>query len=188
MSKYNNKKKDGFDSKMEYEFKSLLENLGIEHETQKVYVLQESYQLNGSKVREIKYVADFYLPKLDLVIDVKGFSTADFKLKKKLFEQKFNKELLLLTKCPKCYLDKNKDAYFEGWIETKLLDKLKKERKKTLPKKEVEKVRLPIGKGVNVSKNKVMDLLLFLLDCSTNENDIVKIKNKIGGYYLINKI
>lgn len=182
MGKYNNKKKDGFDSKMEFEFKNLLENLGIEHETQKVYTLQEGFELNGSKVREIKYVADFYLPKLDLVIDVKGFSTADFKLKKKLFEQKFNKELLLLTKCPKCYLDKNKDSCFKGWIETKLLDKLKKERKKTLPRRDVEKVRLPI-KNSTITKNKAKELLLFLLNDISEGRDSFEIRR-----YKINKI
>lgn len=59
-------------------------------ERQVTYVLQDKYRdaFTGKVVSAIKYVADFVLTMPDdseVVIDVKGKETADFKLKKKMF-------------------------------------------------------------------------------------------------------
>lgn len=134
ISKYNNNKVDGFDSEAERDFSLLLDEMKVSYEMQKEYLLQEKFELNGKKYRPIKYIADFHLYKLDIVIDIKGFKTADFKLKKKLFEDRYKKELILLTACPKKYEDKKTGLNFEGWIEVDELHKLRKEEKKKKPK------------------------------------------------------
>lgn len=134
ISKYNNNKVDGFDSEAERDFSILLNESGISYETQKEYLLQEKFELNGKKYRPIKYIADFHLDKLDIVIDIKGFKTADFNIKKKLFVEKYKKDLILLTKCPKKYEDKKTGLNFKGWIEVDELSKLRKADKKSKPK------------------------------------------------------
>lgn len=66
-------------------------------ELQKEYVLQDSFKLNGTTRRKITYKADFsYISVQDNkihVIDVKGFKTEVYKIKKKLFEFKYKIEL-----------------------------------------------------------------------------------------------
>lgn len=59
------------------------------------FELQPSYEINGKKIRSINYIADFtYREKGKLhVIDVKGVRTNEYKLKKKLFEYKYNIEI-----------------------------------------------------------------------------------------------
>ena len=68
----------------------LIENL----ELQKVYELQPSFKKRGKTYRKITYIADFtyYDKQRDQVVveDVKGFKTDVYKLKKKLFEYKYN--------------------------------------------------------------------------------------------------
>lgn len=106
MSKYHNKKViyNGivFDSAKEgnyYVKYALMEQSGIikNLERQKKYVLQEGYKINGKRRREIAYIADFYYitteDNKEHVIDVKGFKTDVYKLKKKLFEYKYGIEL-----------------------------------------------------------------------------------------------
>lgn len=101
MSKYNNKKTevDGivFDSKKEankYQELKLLKMAGEikDFDLQPVFVLQEKFEKNGKKFREIKYIADFKVIENDgtvRIIDTKGFRTKDFELKLKMFEYKY---------------------------------------------------------------------------------------------------
>ena len=128
MSKYNNKKVeyDGhkFDSMLERDFYIHLQGLikqGIVSEVlmQKSYILLDGYDKNGKKIRPIIYKADFEVHYQDNsieVIDVKGFETHDFRIKKKLFEYRYPFELKLITY-----------TKLDGWI---TLDELKKARKK----------------------------------------------------------
>lgn len=139
-SKYKNKKitVDGivFDSIVESEFYIYLKETKIEFEMQKKVILQPKYSFackNKSikNVREIALVVDFYLPKLDLWIDVKGMRKPMDILKKKIFEYQNKKELLFVNKCPIKYNALNKDSMFGvKWIEVEYLDKLRKDDKK----------------------------------------------------------
>lgn len=101
MSKYNNKKtivdNIKFDSKAEanryIELKMLEKARKISDlELQPKFILQEQYINNkGEKIRAITYKADFcYLEGNKIVVeDVKGVETKEFKIKKKLFENKY---------------------------------------------------------------------------------------------------
>lgn len=98
-NKYHNKKVvyDGikFDSikeKNHYLALKMLEEAGIitELELQKKFELQPSFvDNNGKKQRAITYIADFFyyetVQKLYIAVDVKGFRTDVYKLKKKMF-------------------------------------------------------------------------------------------------------
>ena len=103
-NKYGNKKVETngiiFDSVKEYrrynELK-LLEKAGVikDLELQKKFLLQPSYtNTEGKHIREISYIADFYYfdneKKCYVVEDTKGYLTDVYKLKKKLFEYKYN--------------------------------------------------------------------------------------------------
>lgn len=91
-----------FDSKKESEYylylKSELKKGNIyDLELQKEYILQESFKLNKKTRRKITYKADFTFKttkddKLH-VVDVKGFKTEVYRLKKKLFEKRYEVEL-----------------------------------------------------------------------------------------------
>ena len=104
--KYHNKKViyDGytFDSIKEknYYIKlKLLEKAGKikELELQKEFELQPSYKLNNKTYRSIKYRADFTYKTTEddklHIVDVKGFRTDVYRLKKKLFEYKYRIEI-----------------------------------------------------------------------------------------------
>ena len=104
--KYHNKKVeyDGytFDSIKEknYYIKlKLLEKAGKikELELQKEYELQPSFKLNNKTYRSIKYRADFTYKTTEddklHVVDVKGFRTDVYRLKKKIFEYKYRIEI-----------------------------------------------------------------------------------------------
>jgi len=104
--KYHNKKVeyDGytFDSIKEknYYIKlKLLEKAGKikELELQKEYELQPSFKLNNKTSRKITYRADFTYKTTEddklHVIDVKGFRTDVYRLKKKLFEYRYGIEI-----------------------------------------------------------------------------------------------
>ena len=106
VAKYHNKKAkyDGytFDSIREknYYIKlKLLEKAGKikELELQKEYELQPSYKLNNKTSRKITYRADFTYKTTEdnkmHVIDVKGYRTDVYRLKKKLFEYKYKIEI-----------------------------------------------------------------------------------------------
>lgn len=95
-SKYSSAKTDidgiRFDSKKESEFYAelkLREKAGeISHlRLQPRYLLQEAFKHDGKQYREIEYVADFeYVENgVTVVVDVKGFKTAVYMIKRKLF-------------------------------------------------------------------------------------------------------
>lgn len=95
-SKYSSAKTDidgiTFDSKKESEFYAelkLRERAGeISHlRLQPRYLLQEAFKRDGKQYREIEYVADFeYIENgVTVVVDVKGFRTAVYMIKRKLF-------------------------------------------------------------------------------------------------------
>jgi len=67
------------------------------------YLLQESFRKNGELFRAIHYVADFLIINLDgsqTIEDVKGwlgYTTPEFKLKRKLFEYRYPDLTLTIT-------------------------------------------------------------------------------------------
>lgn len=136
-NKYNNKKVtiDGikFDSKVESQYYLHLKELkekGLikDFELQPTFTLQESFKKRGLLFRAITYKADFHvwlLDGTDHVIDIKGMETADFKIKKKMFEKRYPQELKLITY----------SKIDGGWIE---LDDLKEARKKRKAEKEAK--------------------------------------------------
>lgn len=106
MSKYNSTKikvdNIEFDSKKEANYylklKMLLKSGEIKDlELQKEYILQDSFKINKKTRRKITYKPDFsYISTSDNklhIVDVKGFKTEVYKLKKKLFEYKFGVEI-----------------------------------------------------------------------------------------------
>lgn len=105
-SKYFSKKVviDGikFDSKKEGQYYLTLKNAEKagairDLELQKEYILQDKFKINNKTRREIKYRADFtYVSTEDdklHVVDVKGYKTDEYRLKKKLFEYKYGIEI-----------------------------------------------------------------------------------------------
>lgn len=99
-SKYSSAKTDvdgiRFDSKKEAEFYAelkLREKAGeiSDLRLQPRYLLQEAFKHEGKQYREIEYVADFeYIENgVTVVVDVKGFRTAVYMIKKKLFLYKY---------------------------------------------------------------------------------------------------
>jgi hypothetical protein len=133
MTKYNAKKtvidEITFDSKAEGEYYLILKekNLNMEIESfrcQPVFILQDSFEKDGKKYRKIEYRADFAILHNDghiEIIDVKGFETVEFKIKRKLFEYHFPLITLTLVK----YVKK-----FGGWITVDEYKRLKKTEKK----------------------------------------------------------
>ena len=88
------------------------------------FLLQDGFKKNGVTVRKIEYRADFEVHNLDgsiEIVDVKGVETKDFIIKKKLFLNKYDLPLKLVT-LHKTY----------GWIE---LDQLKKIEKQVTRRK-----------------------------------------------------
>lgn len=101
-NKYHNKKVfyDGywFDSEKEkkhYVLLKLLENNGMirDLQLQVKFELQPSFEKNGVKYKAINYIADFVYfdvsAQKKVVVDVKGYRTKEYLLKKKLFEYKY---------------------------------------------------------------------------------------------------
>ena len=90
-----------FDSQKEYKrwnvLKVLQRSKKISNlERQVKFELQPSFKLNGKTIRGISYYADFvYLNEEgdQVVEDTKGFRTPVYKLKKKMFEYKYQTEL-----------------------------------------------------------------------------------------------
>jgi hypothetical protein len=108
MSKYHAKKVniDGiqFDSQAEGQYYLHLKeklNKGeiLAFRLQPKYELQEKFKKDGKTFRAINYVADFEMLHHDEtveVIDVKGYETVDFKIKRKLFEKRYPYRLTLV--------------------------------------------------------------------------------------------
>ncbi|MEI4617648.1 DUF1064 domain-containing protein [Bacillus cereus] len=133
MSKYNNKKVDldghVFDSKAEANY---YECLKIRHvkgevegfELQPIFKLQPVFKKQDKSFQAITYIADFlvYLPNGEVeVIDIKGFITQTFALKKKMFEYTYpHLRLIILS-----YVQK-----YGGFIEISELEKLRKAAKR----------------------------------------------------------
>lgn len=97
--KYGNKKVEyngiRFDSKKELNFYLKLlekEKRGEvkDIQLQKTFVLQPSFKFNGKTIRAITYRADFVYYDLienkERIVDVKGFRTETYKLKKKIMQ------------------------------------------------------------------------------------------------------
>jgi hypothetical protein len=85
-----------FDSKKEYQRYQVLQllvkmNLISDLKVHPVFVLQESFKLNKKTIRAIKYEGDFeYKEKGQRVVeDVKAIQTPEFKLKRKMFLEKY---------------------------------------------------------------------------------------------------
>lgn len=109
-NKYNNQKTivDGieFDSKKEADYYIHLKLLKRAGEIKDIglqqrFVLQPGFEKNGVKYQPITYVADFVIVNNDGttdVVDVKGFETQVFKIKKKLFEYKYPELSLKVVK------------------------------------------------------------------------------------------
>lgn len=104
-----------FDSKVEAEYYLVLLSRKQAGEIasirlQPVYTLQERFSKSGRVIRPIEYVADFEIIHLDgslEAIDVKGHETADFKIKRKLFDHRYPH--ITLTRMRKV-------QKFGGWI------------------------------------------------------------------------
>ena len=105
-NKYHNKKVFYgdilFDSQKEcnYFYKlKLMEQVGMikELKRQVPFELIPSYKRNGKTIRKMQYIADFtYITTEDNklhIVDTKGYRTEVYKLKKKLFEYKYNMEI-----------------------------------------------------------------------------------------------
>ena len=133
MSKYNSKKIEYnghiFDSKMECEFYKELENWFNDgkidlYELQPTYQLQEPFVKYGKRHRAITYTPDFKVLTRDgevILYDVKGFSSQQGDMRRKMFDYKYqNLTLKWIT-----YVKK-----YGGWIETDDLKKLRRANKK----------------------------------------------------------
>lgn len=131
-SKYNARKCiiDGntFDSIMEGKFyihlkKEKEEGNVIDIALQPQFELQEKFSKNGKTIRAITYKADFLVTYKDgskVVYDVKGMETADFLLKKKLFDYKY-RDLKLV--CVQYRASEKK------WMDLEDIKKLRKNKK-----------------------------------------------------------
>lgn len=96
---YNGIKFDSIKEKNRYiqllylEKAGLIKDLKLQYE----FELQPAFTLNKKKIRKISYIADFYYYDNNLndyvVEDVKGIRTDVYKLKKKMFEYKYQKEI-----------------------------------------------------------------------------------------------
>ena len=86
--KYNNLT---FDSGLELYFYKLLEsNNLLEHlKMQEPFEIQPSFKHQGSTIRKIDYVSDFYLTDKKIVIETKGLLEEKAKIKHKIFKFKY---------------------------------------------------------------------------------------------------
>ena len=117
-----------FDSKMESQYYLYLKekkgNGEIKDFTlQPEFILQPKFEKQGKKYRPITYKADFKVIHNDdrvEIVDVKGFTTNDFKIKAKLFNYQYEESLTLITHTKKT-----------GWIELEELTKIRRQNKKS---------------------------------------------------------
>ncbi|NEZ50257.1 DUF1064 domain-containing protein [Clostridium botulinum] len=135
LSKYNSKKIviDGitFDSKNEgkyYEYLKKLKAQGkiLNFELQPKYELQPGFKKNGKTYRAITYTPDFLIYHVDgteELIDVKGMSTQQGEMRRKLFDYKYPD--LKLT-----WIARSLKYGKDGWIEYGELQKIRRENRK----------------------------------------------------------
>lgn len=97
---YNGIKFDSIKEKNRYMQLLYLEKAGLikDIKLQYEFELQPAFTLNKKKIRKITYIADFYYYDNNLndyvVEDAKGIRTDVYKLKKKMFEYKYQKEII----------------------------------------------------------------------------------------------
>ena len=139
MSKYNSQKcnSDGypFDSRDEmlyYEYLKKLKAKGkiLNFELQPTYELIPKFTKDDKKYRAITYTPDFMIYHLDGInelIDVKGYSTQQGDLRKKLFNYTY-KDIKLT------WVARNLKYGHDGWIEYEELKKKRAAAKKTKSK------------------------------------------------------
>lgn len=138
-NKYKNDKVEKYgitwDSKIELEFyEHLCSKYGYDAViVQPSFTLQEKVYIgknNPKNMHAINYVADFMIKDTNLVYDVKGYTTADFLLKFKMFKSKFPDMVLsLITKCPRWLQDVHGD-----WVDLSVLKKARIAKKKLTAK------------------------------------------------------
>ena len=135
-SKYGNKKVwyigICFDSKVELEFYLYL----LTQYDKKDIILQPKFELQpkfkylNNNIRSIDYIADFQVG--EIIYDVKGFATTDFKIKAKIFKYKYPElDLRLIVKMPV--------KYGSGWGLFEDLAKLRRDAKKIIKLKGINK-------------------------------------------------
>ncbi len=91
-----------FDSKLEAGAYRLLTNWNVPFDRQVEFELESKFEFEGRIYRAVKYVADFVLdPKgKRLVVDVKGFRTKMYQLKKKLLLKKYSVQIQEIKNLP----------------------------------------------------------------------------------------
>lgn len=103
------------------------------------FILQEGIKKNGKTILPIKYIADFvvkYTNDITRVIDIKGAVTADFKLKKKMFEYRY------LDYTLECI-----NLYENEWLHLDEIEKLRKEKRKEKAAEKKSKGTKKIGRS-----------------------------------------
>jgi hypothetical protein len=101
-----------FDSQTEAEYYLYLQTLLHYKQIRDIEIQPSFTLLEGGQGKGITYRADFKVTNTDgsvEIIDVKGFETKDFKMKKKLFEAKYpDLKLRLITKVQGVWVDTEK--------------------------------------------------------------------------------
>lgn len=145
-NKFNAKKTqiDGikFDSKAEAQYYLQLKWLKQarqikDFKLQPRFLLQEAFKKNGKTIRKIEYVADFEVHNLDgstEIIDIKGVETEGFKIKRKLYERRYDTPLKVLA---------HDDSF--GFIEIDKLKKIKGKAEKTTAKRNSRRRSAVVG-------------------------------------------
>ena len=122
MSKYNSKKVEYkgmiFDSKFELTFFIYLQELekqgkitNLQRQVKYVLLPRQTDENNKFKFHPVEYKSDFEYDDCEQThhtVDTKGFKTADFRIKQKLFYYRTNREIECVT-----YKDAKKDELFK---------------------------------------------------------------------------
>ncbi|MDE1440947.1 DUF1064 domain-containing protein [Bacillus licheniformis] len=101
------------------------------------FLLQETFKKNGKTFRKIEYVADFEVHNLDgstEIIDIKGVVTEGFKIKRKLYERRYDTPLKVLA---------YDDSF--GFIEIDKLKKIKGKAEKSTAKRNYRRRSAVVG-------------------------------------------
>lgn len=95
--KYNNLT---FDSGLELYFYKLLEsNNLLEHlKMQEPFEIQPSFKYQGSTIRKMEYISDFYLTDKKIVIETKGLLEEKAKIKHKMFKFKYPDHIFFMPR------------------------------------------------------------------------------------------